>query len=687
MVAFGQQQLKQLGVNTAIGLAQSIPNVSFNSFFEVGKPQISIRGISISNLFTNFEQSPVGVYYDDVFIGSRSGQLSQMFDQERVEVLRGPQGTLYGRNTTAGAINFVSRKPSNEFDANGSVTYGRFNEIDVDGAVTLPLTDTVSMRIAAVRNQRDGWQTNINPDAPPGQHHLDNIDNWAARALLQWKPNSDMTWLLNLHGNGNDSNTPVIHADLGSDGHLAPNTFTGYQESGRWNEVSTNYPFKEILHAHGAALTGTMKFGDYTVTSISGYERTDYLESDDDDGTPNQITPIATRDIMSQYSEELRVAARQGRFDWVAGVFYYHDNLWQEYDTQALTDPLFAGSGFGIYLQNLPTQTSHNFAGFGDVRYALADQWTLDVGGRYTRESKHFQGRSFQNLPDFNTGTFQTIGFPGDTDSTRNQSWSAPTGRVAIEWKPTHDVLTYLSASHGFKSGGINGLAFNSSLELTPYNPEKVDTYEFGMKTGWLDGRLVANGAVFYNRLKDLQALVVDVSNVIPLFFVRNAATGTSKGLELELKARPDQHWNVSLGLGLLQTRFDRFIVQGGPDLSGNEFVAAPKVTADAMVQYSFALFGGTLGPHADVSYRSHQWFDPSNRPGIDEQSGYPLFNAAIPWHTADGKWDVSLWGRNLADRHYFVGTIGNGVINYGGAVSYHGQPRSYGITTSYSFK
>ncbi|HUI62429.1 MAG TPA: TonB-dependent receptor, partial [Steroidobacteraceae bacterium] len=604
-----------------------------------------------------------------------------------VEVLRGPQGTLYGRNTTAGAINFVARKPSNEFDADASVTYGRFNEFDIEGGVTLPINDTLSMRVAGVRNQRDGWQTNINPDAPENQRHLDNVDNWAARALLQWKPTENMTWLLNIHGNGNDTNTPVIHADLGQNGTNQPNIYTGYQENGRWDEVSTNYPFKEILHAHGAALTGTMKFGEYTVTSISGYERTDYFESDDDDGSPYQITPIATRDIMSQYSEELRLAAKQGRFDWVVGAFYYHDNLWQVYDTQAFTDPLFAGEGLAIYLQNLPTQTSHNYAGFGDVRIALADDWTLDLGGRYTREAKHFVGNAFQNLPDFNTGWFQTIGGPGDPNAVRNPSWSAPTGRAALEWKPARDLLTYVSASHGFKSGGVNGLAFNSSVELTPYNPEKVDTYELGAKSSWFNGRLVANGAVFYNKLKDMQALVVDVSNVIPLFFVRNAAGGTSKGGELELRARPDEHWNVSVGVGILRTRFDEFIVPSGPDLSGHEFVAAPKLTLDTMIQYSFPFLGGTLAPHVEASYRSHQWFDPNDRPGIDEQSGYPLFDAGIPWHSPDGKWELSLWGRNLADRHYLLNSIGNGAINYGAAVSYHGPPRSYGLTASYYFK
>jgi len=684
MEAFSDQQLKDRGINNVLDLAEQAPNIHFNSYFEVGKPQISIRGISISNLFTNFEQSPVGIYYDDVFIGSRSGQMSQMFDEERVEVLRGPQGTLFGRNTTAGAISLVSKKPGDQFEADSSVTFGRWSEFDIDGGVTMPLSDTLSMRVAGIKRQRDGWEKNLYPG---GQQNLDDVDNWGTRALLLWKPSGDVSWLLNIHASGDLTNTPVIHADLGTTGQNTPNLYTGYKETGAWDTVSTNYPFKEKLHGHGAALTGTMKFGEYTLTSITGYERTDYTEQDDDDGSPYQIAPILTRDITSTYSEELRLAAKKGRFDWVVGAFYYHEDLWQEYHTQSFTDPLFAGQGLAIYLDNYPTQTSYNYAGFGDLRTALADTWTLDVGARFTHEQKHFVGSAFQNLPDFNTGYFQTIGGPTDPLSVRDPSWNAPTGRVALEWKLTPATLNYLSYSHGFKSGGVNGLAFNSSQELTPYNPEKVDTYEYGLKSSWLGGKVVVNGALFYNKLDNMQALVVDVSHLIPLFFVRNAATGTSKGGELELKARPDRHWILSLGLGYADGKYDKFILPNGTDLSGNEFVAAPKETVTASVQYRFDFFGGSLAPHVEASYQSHVWFDVNNRPGIDYQGGYTLLDAGIPWRTADAHWEVAAWGHNLTDKHYFLSTIGNGVGNYGAAVSYHALPRSYGVTFSYYYQ
>ncbi len=686
MAAFGEQQMKDLGLNNVADLAKNIPNVNFASFFGVGKPNISIRGISIGNLFTNFEQAPVGVYYDEIYIGSRSGQMAQIFDQERIEVLRGPQGTLFGRNTTAGAVNFVSKKPGDHFEADASVGYGRFNELNLEAGVTLPVSDTLSFRFAGVKRTRDGWQTNVNPQALPGQRELDDIDNWGVRGLAQWKPSENVTWLLNLHAGGNDTNTPVIHADLGSNGTNEPNIFTGYQETGRWDTVSANDPFKEKLKARGASLTGNLKFGDFTLTSISSYEWTDYFEADDDDGTPYRITPINERDITTQYSQEFRLAAKQGRFDWVAGVYYYHDKIRQTYNTEAFTDPIFAGQGFAAIIQNTPLQTSKNFAVFGDLRISLAERLTLNLGARFTHEKKHFEGNATLNLPDFNTGTFQTIGGPSDPDSVRDPSWSAPTGRVALEWKPDDNSLIYTSFSRGFKSGGINGLAFSSSSELTPYDPEKVNAFEVGAKTEWLEGKLIANAAVFYNKLKDYQALVVDVSNGPPLFFVRNAADGTSKGAEFTIEARPDRHWYTSAGIGYVKTEYQNFLLPDGTDFSGREFTNAPKITANALVQYSLPLAGGTLSPHVDASYTSHQWFDTNQRAGIDEMGGYTLLNASIPWRSGDDKWSVSLWGRNLGNKHYLLQTIGNGFASYGAAVSYHAAPRTYGVTIGYSF-
>jgi iron complex outermembrane recepter protein len=684
MDAYSSQQLEELGINNVQDLANNTPNVAFESYFGAGKPQISIRGISIGDLFTDFEQSPVGVYNDEVYVGSRSGQLSQMFDLDRLEVLRGPQGTLYGRNTTAGAIDFISKKPGDQFEADGSITYGRFNEIDFDGGVTLPVSDTLSIRVSGVKRQRDGWVFNVDPDA--SQKELDDIDNWGARALIEWKPNSDMSWLLNFHGNGNHTATPVIFGDLGTSGQNAPNIYTGYLGPSNWNQVASDFPTYERLNSHGTALTGTINFGELTLTTITDYDYVDYAESEDDDGSPYEVGSIANHSNTHQFSEELRLAAKQGPFDWVAGVYYYTDYLRQTYIENAFLDPIFLDSGYQEQSVNYPTQASHNYAGFGDLRYAVTDQWTLDLGARYTRETKHLHSDAYLLFPP-STAYVQSIGGPGEPDSNLNHSWSAPTGRAALEWKPTKDILAYGSYSRGFKSGGYNGLAFNTISELAPYNPEYDNSFELGVKTGWLEGRLTANADVFLNKLKNLQQLDVETVTGETYFFVRNAASGTTKGAEFEVRAAPGGGWNLSLGLGLLNTRYDAYVLPGGINYTGEEFTDAPKINADTLVQYAFGLLGGTLAPDVSYSYVGYRWTDNPHRPGIDTIPGYGLLGASIPWTTSNKRWEVSLWGRNLTNKHYYLQTIGDGVLAYGTALSYHADPRTYGVTLRFKLR
>lgn len=687
MTAFSDQQIKQLGMNSVQDLAQFTPNVSFETFYDAGKPLISIRGYSIGALFTNFEQSPVGIYNDDVYMGSRSGQLGQMFDLDRVEVLRGPQGTLFGRNTAAGAINFIAKKPSNELEADGELAYGRWNEIDVNGGVNIPISETVSIRIAGIQRLRDGWQFDVNPSAP--ENRLDNVNLWGLRTLLQWKPSSDTTWLLNVHGNGSNSRTPVVHNDLGRDGSCSPNAYTGYQVPCAWNQVASDAAPREVLNSTGESLTGTMQFGEFAFTSIAAHERVEYRESEDDDDSPYAVGTFSAHDFVEQYSQEFRLAAKQGHFDWIAGLYFYTDHLTQDVVETSFLDSSFAGTplgDFGAIASNYPTQASHNQAVFGDLRYALATQWTVDLGARYTHESKHVQGGASLNLPPFNTGTYQTIGGPGNPDPSIIRSWSAPTGRLALEYRPAKDIMSYASWSRGFKSGGFNGLAFYSVSQLAPYDPETDNTYEVGLKTGWFGGRVTANAAVFFNKVDNLQVLDFEAINGLTYFFVRNAANGTSKGAEFEVRAQPGGGWNFSLGLGLLNTRYDKYTLPSGIDYAGEEFVNAPKVNGNMVVQYTFALLGGTLGPDVSYAYKGSSWTDNAHRPGIDQIPGYGVLDATIPWTSSDGRLRVSLWGNNLTNKHYYYATIGDYAAAYGAAGSYHALPTTYGIRIGYTY-
>jgi iron complex outermembrane receptor protein len=495
-----------------------------------------------------------------------------------------------------------------------------------------------------------------------------------------------MEWLLNVHGTANHTQTPVVFGDLGSTGANAPNVYSGYLNPSGWNQTAANYPAFENVNTHGASLTGTINFGDIKLTSISDYDQVDYAESEDDDGSPISIAAEEQWDKVRQFSQEFRLSAKQGPFDWVAGLYWYTDSLTQEYWESSFTDPIFLGSGLSEIAVNYPEQVSHNYAEFGDIRYSFTDQWTLDVGARYTRESKHLHGEAFRSFPPTVPLT-QSIGGPGQPDSNFQNTWSAPTGRVALEFKPTTDILTYVSWNRGFKSGGYNGLAFNSVSELAPYAPEKVDAYELGVKTGWFDGRLTANADVFYNKLRNMQVLDVELIDDFAYFFVRNAASGTTKGAEFELKAAPGAGLTASAGIGLLSTKYGTFTLPNGADYTGEEFTNAPKFTANASIEDTFSVGAGTLAPHLDWSYTGFRWTDNPHRPGIDDIPAYGLLNGTIPYTTPDGRWVFSLWGRNLTDKHYYITTIGNGLVAYGTALSYHADPRTYGVSFAWHIK
>jgi iron complex outermembrane receptor protein len=672
MAVLTGKDLVERGVTDAGKLADSTPNMNFVTPYAMGNPNISIRGVSIGQVFGPTAVSPVGFYYDDVYIGARSEQLGQMFDQDRVEVLRGPQGTLFGRNTNAGAIDVISRKPDDHLEADGSVTYGRFNEIDFEGGVSMPVSDTVSVRLSGVKRYRDGWVTNVNPDAGSPQK-VDDVDNWGFRALVQWKPTGDMTWLLNLHGNGNDSTTPVVFSDLGT------NTYTGYKPNLAWNQVSLTFPPEEVLNAHGAYLTGNLNFSGLTFTTISAFDRADYRDYIDFDGSPQAIAIDTSPADVTEYSQEFRLAGKSGAFDWVTGAYYYHEDLESPPSyNPAFTDPIFAGQGLSSVTEQEISQISYNYAVFGDVRWAISDTFTLGVGARYTHEVKSASTSGSTQYPD------QGAAFINPYDVSKSDNWSAPTGRIVGEWRPVTGVMAYASASRGFKSGG-----FSADQTLQPYDPEKDNTYEVGIKTTSLDQHLLANLALFYNDLKNLQTLVLLPNPLIPgdtTAFTKNAASGKSKGAEIEVDARDFGGWSFSTSVGLLNTRYDEFQFLSFLSFAGHQFTNSPKATANASAEYKFVLPGGaTFEPEARWNYRSHVWFDPHESKPFYGGAGYSTVDLNLPWRRSDGRLTVALWAHNLTDRHYTVYTVGNEFLTAGAAVDFHGDPRTFGVRVGYS--
>jgi len=686
--AFGSEEIDKFGFENAFDIAQQTPNVNISSFFDNSKPEIVIRGLGPQRLFSAFEQTPVGVYYDDIFSGSRSAHLAQMFDLERVEVLRGPQGTLFGRNTTGGAINFISKKPGDAFSLEGSVTYGRFNELSFEAAVDLPLSDTLAVRLAGIKRDRDGYVKNIS-GIPGVPERLQDVDNWGARAIIEWTPNASMDWTLNVHGFGSDTNTPAIFGRIGQ-GNGEPNTITGFVHPEDFYTLSINEVPEETIDAWGASLTGNIDIGNVTVTTITAYEDVEAFEFEDSDATPFAIQAFSVPDDHWQFSQELRFASNFGSLDWILGFYYYKDNLKANNVFNGFRDPFF-GVAPGFEADNFLDQDTENWAIFGDVRLPLTDTLTVNGGLRFTSEDKSINADATVVVfsPDGMGGEIPFT-IPTIVDEEVEADSNELTGRITLEWKPNDDLMIYGGYSRGFKSGGFNSQAFASPTELEPYDPETVDAFELGLKSTLFGGAATFNASIFHQKIKGLQSLVVIEDPFLgPLFFVRNAAEATSKGAEIEFRAEPMDGLTTSLGVGLVDAEFDSFPFNDGTgrDATGNKLPGVPSLSVNGLVQYEAYLAGGSsVTPRFDFSYVSDQFFEAQNRPLLDEQEGYILANASLSWRSSNERYEVRGWVKNLFDKQYFAKALGGQSVSAGNATSYHGAPRMYGVTFRFRF-
>ena len=676
VTAFSSQELREYQFNDLRDVAQQTPNLRLAGYYD-SKPEIIIRGYAMSDLFTALDSNPVGVYNDEVYTGSRAGLLSQMFDLERVEVLRGPQGTLWGRNTTGGAVHFVSRKPDTggELNGYGSFTAGRFEQLDFEGAVGLPLIkDVLAMRVSAIKRDSDGYTNNLFDGSD-----LDGVDFWAGRAQFTWTPTSDMEWKLAFDVSESENNGPGWH--VFGQGNNEPSLATGYVEDPDFHTLSNNFsPLTETRKA-GITLHGDIGldlFGGTTLTTITNYQVNNTDFRNDWDGQPFDLgRDTNIHDLTKQFSQEVRLASDNAeRLNWTAGFYYYTD----EVDGGQLQTVF----GFFDYFNEF-VQDNDAWAVFANLEYELTDQINLRGGVRYTDEEKDI----VVNASDI----FFTPAIVGFTDS---ESWDALTGMVGLDWTPTDDVLLYASYNRGFKSGGYNGGAFNSPTEVGPFDPEFIDAYEIGAKTSWFDDKLRLNAALFYNEIKDLQALVPSGAF---FFIIDNASSAEIMGAEIELFAQPTERLSMSLSAGFLDTEYGDFIhpsltvafpgVSVVTDLTGNELPHNPSETFGGMLQYDIPFLADSrLTPRFEFSHVGDHLKSGVGRP-IDAEDGYTVLNAKLSWTSADERYQAMLWMNNLADEEYRTSTTGTlAFVGFtGSAGAQHAPPRSYGITLRYTFE
>ena len=638
-----------------------------------------MRGVGQQDPLWGFEPG-VGLYIDDVYVARPQGAVLDIFDVERVEVLRGPQGTLYGRNTIGGAIKYVTSRLGNDFSGKVRASYGSFDQIDLIGQVTVPLGDMLSVGGAVAMYKRDGYGENLTTGAD--QYDKDVL---AMRVSAELTPSDTMFFRLAADRTVDKSNprhgTRLLPNGLDPDSVPTDSVYDTRAGAGDNNRVVNQ----------GVSLTGEIELSDMlTFKTISAYREghTDTIIDFDNTPAPTLDIPAAYRD--HQYTQELQLLYQGDRLQGVFGLYYLNGVASGAFDTVlGLLNTTILTSG---------TVKTKSYAAFGDFSYDLTDQFKVSVGLRYTKDDK--TGTVLrQNFTGIRSPRFgNAAAVPGlvRTDYTNSRSFDQFTPRVSLSYQPDRDLNLYASWSRGFKSGGFDmrGDAIFTPTTVDGYKPETVDAYEVGMKGAFLDRTAFINIAAFHSKYKD-QQVTIQVPNVLAggiASFVDNAGKATIYGLEVETRLVPSRDFEARLALGYTHADYKEFLtfVGGGTtpvDVADQRvFQNTPEYTVAASVTWSTDVGDGRLSITPAMSLRSDFNMFEIPTPTLD-QGGYVLVDASVNWVSGDDRWTIGVHGRNLTNERYRVGGYNfPGALFGDSVIGYYGPPRTFTGTVGYKF-
>ena len=729
--AVSGSDLADLGVVSATDITKSMPAVVLTQPNGPSSFSLAIRGV-VQNDFADHQESPAAIYVDDVYVSQMIGLAFSTFDIDRVEVLRGPQGTLFGRNATGGLAHFISRRPTDETSGYMDVTFGQRNLLRIEGGFGGALTDGIDGRISFQTNHYDPLFKNVFGPASDAE----NGNDWGLRGQLLFKlPDSAQLLLLgrlsrtDVHA-GSWETLTTINIAPGIDVFVGPNdnpyaTCPGCNRSGLPN--SGPFVIRDSISGftrlQGGGLTAkyTRDLSGTALTVIGDYTslRKDYQE--DSDASPVTLFQFFNGSKVNQESVEARLNGGDKKLNWTAGVYglridgsYYEGWLGPTFFTaQEFTTGPNPNSGYvpGAWpTGTAPYWNDHvadpatgaypatrspydlkttSYAGFGQLEYRFSDLIGLTLGARITEDKKdyHFTWFPYEYFPLSTTG--QTVqltrvaGFPLSIDYADSRSDTLYAGKAQVDFHLTSDVLAYAGVNRGVKGGGYTAPLFpifiNDKTTLT-FRPEKLTSYEVGFKSEYLDHRLRLNGAAYYYHYKDYQALIYTVS--LEQLIVN--ADARHVGAELETEWAPTAAWRFGAGVAYVDA------VTKNVDTRGNGIPAdytpgnAPRWSANALARYTFPIGKGHVALQVDGNYLSRFWFNLSDLPVV-EQPGFGLANVRVNYTPAGGKFEIGASVENLADKHY--GTMGfdNNSIN-GLAQVYPGMPRWYKAHINYRF-
>ncbi|MGB3626179.1 MAG: TonB-dependent receptor [Henriciella sp.] len=661
ITALGEEALEDRGITDMAALQFAVPNVSIGQ--RLGATNITIRGVGRS-----IGDPGVALNVDGVYQPRDFPMAAAQLDLERVEVLRGPQGTLYGRNANGGVVNFITAEPTDELEGYIKLGYATFNQKTVESVTNIPLNDRVRTRLSLNYTDRDeGFVKNI-----AGGEDLDTIESLTGRFRLDADLTDNLTLGLNFNGFDAEGATDYyVPTDEPSSYGISLNPYlTTAEVAGSYFETTALGPTHSSRSMQAASATLDWLVGDLALKSITSYQRVDSSWTMDRDGVDLPIVD-ATQDERSEtYSQELNISSSVGRLDWVGGLYFYDDSYTQsaDYVFEIGYAPLPPNSTLSYNTLPLDTQAR---AVFGDLTYAFTDRFRMIGGVRYSEDEQegyqhHFVGST---LPD----TSSTI----TCDSvTTKLSDNSTTYRLGAQFDTTQTSQVYVMNSTGWKAGGLN----HSSCADT-FDAETLDAYEIGFKGLFFGGNLKFNTSAFYYDYDDFQVReVVGISAS-----VTNAGSATVQGLEIETEWAPDDHWVLNGNLSLLDATYGDFTnvdslnpQLGAQNLEGRYLTSAPKVSGNLGIAFhSDTHSWGDVTARADASYRSEVFFREFNTPQ-ESQDGYTVVNANLIWNSPSGAYSARLFADNVFDEGYWTAMLA--IDGFGGLAGTYGRPRQIGI-------
>ena len=675
--AISGSDLAKSRISSVDSLVSKVVNLQLTSIVGDNTPIFSLRGVSMSDYSLN-QSSPVATYYDEVYKGNFAFLGVAMYDLERIEVLRGPQGTLYGKNTTGGAVNLISRTAKlGESSGNFSAGYGNYNRIDLNGSVNLPLGEKAALRVAGTFAHADGWFKNV----VQGKPDLAETREWGLRGTLYFEPSDGVK--ITLRGSTSYQNPHNY-------GIFAQPEAINRPGLGKW-EIASNETTRRKARTYSAALTANVDVSDtLTLTSISSYDKGSLHFVEDTDGQSIQLLEIPYDDEAKQFAQDLRLTSTSGGpFDFILGAYYAHEQVFNSstfriaLDVDANGDNVINaqdcadGLPLACQFKNQFDQTKESAALYTDLKYALGDKVTLHGGLRYTHDTGRQYNFSSDALGVDNSLIVNLIPLSELKYSTDNLS-----GKIGLDYKFDSGNLAYASVSRGYRAPSFNAQAFFDPSELSVAKAEKVTAYEVGLKTRFADRRVTLNLAGFYYDYRNQQFINIDPASAAQTLL--NIPQSRIFGGEVELTVRANDRFTLHGGLGLLSTKIISGAVSGS-NVADNKLSNAPSLSFNLGVDLTlFDSSAGKLSLHPEMSYQTSQFFEVVNIPRL-RQNGYALLGGHIDWESKDKRWNVSVWGKNLADKQYFTSRV-DLLAGFGFDYNHIGNPRTYGITLGMEF-